>query len=57
METSLLDNFSRADTPSALPAGGIKKLATAPHSDSLVIVVPDRCKGHKLGPATRPYLC
>ena len=49
METSLLDNLSRADTPSALPAGGIKKLATAPHSDSLVVVVPDRCKGHKLG--------
>jgi hypothetical protein len=49
METSLFDDFSRADTPSALPAGGIEKFSTAPHSDSLVIVVPDRCKGHKLG--------
>jgi hypothetical protein len=49
VETSLFDNLSRADTPSALPAGGIEKLATAPHGDSLVIVVPDRCKRYKLG--------
>ena len=49
METSLFDNLSRSDTPSALPPSGIEKLATAPHSDSLVIVVPNGCIRDKLG--------
>lgn len=48
MEAGLLNNLRWPDTPSALPAGGIEELATAPDGDSLVIVVPDRCKRHKL---------
>lgn len=48
METNLLDNLSRANSPSAFPAGGIVELAPAPHSDALVVVVPNRCERHKL---------